>query len=77
MNCARCLEAIGGDEKRVEFRGQTYHFRCEYERPVVLVNVDLSFNDMAMLVFRWTLATIPTALFWFVIAVLVWSLRFL
>lgn len=73
LACVRCGKPIG-DESHVEFRGQVYHRRCEYERPVTLVRVDMPFDDMAALIFRWSLAAIPTALFWLVVYVTIWFL---
>lgn len=40
-------------------------------RRVVLVGVELPFGSMCWFIFKWSLATIPTALFYFVVVNLI------
>lgn len=41
---------------------------------VVLRGVDMSFGDMAALIFFWSLATVPTAIFWVIVVAILSSL---
>jgi hypothetical protein len=42
---------------------------------VLLTGVDMPFHAMASLIFKWSLATIPTALFWFVMTWLLLKIK--